>query len=689
MRETRSGRRIAAVGLVVGIASVGIAVWVLRSRKTLLPAPSHEAIQLEPVTELTPAQVATPSEPFVARRRKPPPEPYLPPYVKPPPLLAGVRFPNPRDVEIHFPRLFGRLVSAADAAPISDAVVGVPNEFDSGRAHDEYVLNLDDVRVVARTDSDGRFELAESVVGENLVASGGGFGAKALNRGWLGKSHEEPLVIALSPASRLDVRISDRAGSPKPGIEVRLIAEAFNAEPEEVGHHDRILMGLVGARRVTDEHGETSFVKLPAGVPFAAELWSAEQLIVRDPSELVLESGKTTSKEWRLGSGATVTGRVVDDVDQPIHHQTLWLTRRGVFLSSSARRASLQWDSKDEISRTIDTDVDGRFKIEDVTPGHWWLGVAPSPPRFGREATVDDVAIAPVAEAFDVDPQGDRVELLVRVHRGLYIRGKAVDDEGAPVLAALIATLASADSSFFAETSSDGATGEFVLGPLEPGDYSIHTDPCSLKSDATGHHVPGKPLRPIESLVVAAGRDDLILRFGSGGEIDAKAIRADTGADADATFCLARAAHPDECEITCFGSSASARFSSLAAGDYSVSAVTRDGRAGCVAGLHVTDGEILGSVVVRVDEGARLKLTYNGAKEEYAQVKIVVGPTIYGADGIHQETSSSFVAPAGKVTIRWSAGADRFEEEVELKVGETRELVWPREAPAAPTDQRR
>jgi hypothetical protein len=137
--------------------------------------------------------------------------------------------------------------------------------------------------------------------------------------------------------------------------------------------------------------------------------------------------------------------------------------------------------------------------------------------------------------------------------------------------------------------------------------------------------------------------------------------------------------NPERCQITGFGDPLdTTSFKNLKTGTYSISAVTPDGRVGCVRDILVGNGQRIDDVDVRVEPGAHLKLTYVGNVEEYAQVMILGGSTVFGADGIQKGTSAIFVAPVGKVTVRWRAGSERVEEELELAVDETRELSWPR-----------
>jgi hypothetical protein len=393
----------------------------------------------------------------------------------------------------------------------------------------------------------------------------------------------------------------------------------------------------------------------------------------------VFESGKEVSKEWRLGSGSTVSGRVVDDAEEPVSGQTLWLTQYGVFLHSGFGRASLYQGDRDRISRVCTTDRDGRFKIEDVGPGHWWLGIEPETDRFGQPVAAGDRSIAPVAEAFDVDARGRPVDLLLRVYRGLYIRGKTVGPDGRPVVAHVSAFSVGSEIHFAANECTNSGPGEFVLGPLEPGEYRLRGEPISWDLSDRSRPIPGRPLAPNDALIVPAGRDGVVIEFGHGAAVRVRATRADDGVVVSATFLIAHAESSDWFMWGGFGEgTTTAEFSCIEPGDYVLSAVTHDGRAGGVRNLHLAAGERRDEVIIRVEPGAHVNLRYVGPKEEYAIVTILADGIVYGGDGIRTGTSSTLVAPAGKVTIRWSAGKDHFDEEVELMAGETREIVWPR-----------
>jgi hypothetical protein len=414
-------------------------------------------------------------------------------------------------------------------------------------------------------------------------------------------------------------------------------------------------------------------------VPFDVEVWSESSRLRRTSTEIVFEPGQEISKEWRLGSGRTVRGRVVDDAERPVAGQKLLLTQRVDCASLSTLRAALQWQDEGRATQDLRTDADGRFSIDDVGPGKWWLGIAPPKPRWFGSEPVEFDALAPVAVPFEVEADRDPIDLLLRAHRGLYIRGRAVDAEGNPVLASLTATSTDEGSSFFASASADGKTGEFAIGPLEPGEYQIEATAFSVGEFRDSGSPPGPPLAPIEALRVRAGREDLVITFGLGGSIRVTARRADTGAEAAAEFWVAPMENLESCHVIGFGEPVtSTKFTSLKTGSYAVSAVTPDGRVGCVRDILIGSGQRIDGVEVRVAPGARLELSYTGTDENYAQVSIVAAAALYGADGIQKGASETFVAPAGKVTVRWRAGAEHLEEEVDLAVGETRELSWPR-----------
>jgi hypothetical protein len=428
-------------------------------------------------------------------------------------------------------------------------VIGVANEFTTGVELRESVLMVDDVKAVARTDGDGRFELDEPVIGSVFMATTTGSGPVLFDRDWLGRTRDAPFVIALAPSATLEARITDRVGAPKPGVEIRLVAYAFEATRRHDLPDHRIFRLMVGTRRVTDDNGQATIAGIPPLVPFDVEIWSDSSRLRRTSTEIVFEPGQEISKEWRLGSGRTVRGRVVDDAEQPVAGKKLLLTQRVDCASLSTLRAALQWEDEGKATQDLRTDADGRFSIDDVGPGKWWLGIAPPKPSWLGSKPVDLGALAPVAVPFDVDADRDPIDLLLHAHRGLYIRGRTVDPDGSPVLASLTATATADGSRFFASASADGGTGEFAIGPLEPGEYRLEARPFPIGEFRNSGSPPGPPLAPIDNLLVRAGREDLVITFGLGGSIRATARRADTGTEAAATFWLAPTENLNNCHV--------------------------------------------------------------------------------------------------------------------------------------------
>jgi len=111
---------------------------------------------------------------------------------------------------------------------------------------------------------------------------------------------------------------------------------------------------------------------------------------------------------------------------------------------------------------------------------------------------------------------------------------------------------------------------------------------------------------------------------------------------------------------------------------YDLAAVTPDGMTGCLRSVVLGAGQVLEDLRVPVEPGAKVSLHYIGNEPEYAQVSLWAGTTYFGGDGIHAGTGKTLVAPRGRVIVRWTAGTEHFDDEVDLAVGETRELSWPR-----------
>ncbi len=550
--------------------------------------------------------------------------------------------------------------------PVRDVVIGAPTSFDSNEDSREDVLVLDDVHQIVRTDVDGRFELAAKFKGGTLITSAPGFGPVLFDRAWLGTTRDAELVIPIAPAAQFTARVIGHTGTPPVDFELHLRAFADNAmRPTGMLERSEVTSKAGFTRRMA-EHGSATIETVPAMVPFVVELWSNSRLMWREPGTVVFEPGQLIEKEWRLGSGCRVSGKVIDQDSAGIAGQTIWLKGGGVASLGDDCRLFVPED-EERVSASTTTGHDGSFVIDDVQPGGWWLGVAPTRKRL--EAPRPD-EVTSVAEVLVVSPEQRAIDLTVHVHRGLFIRGTMVDPTGAPVAGHVSV---GTNTKLSAPAFDDGV---FSLGPLAPGEYEVIGAPwASSLTDRAALLSPSSPIR------VAAGSDRVILTVNPGGAVSVDAVRADDDTRVRAEFILTSESDPKSIQSVSgwSGPTRSGDFVCLRPGTYSVVATTSDGCCGCERGLVVMAGQILEGVRVGVEPGAKLSLHFNATTPEYASVDLWSGSACLASDGIPRGTIRAFVVPHGIVTVRWRADLKRFEEEVLLAAGETRELVWPRE----------
>jgi hypothetical protein len=677
--------RIIVVSLITVVAFTTIA-WFVWQREVTLPSRAPHPDLSSPPPELPTAAIDPTRQPLPS-----------PPTQDPKPVLPTL--PATAQVETNHNRaisnkLYGRVVSAVDHSPVGNATIGLPSTIDLARSdgdghgsidreNSRSSLALDKHREVSRSDADGRFSIEEppqdgkdaeaywnGLRGSVLVAVTAGFGPAIFHAAWLSQDPDHPLEIPIVPGAVLKGRLINRSDTERSPAMVYLTTPGYEAGRPTDHDMEYLHMLTVGVQRSFDDEGYVTIESLPPGVPFTVEIWSSGVRLLRDPAPLVLEAGKAASREWRLGAGCLVRGHVVDQDGEAVPGQVLWISQRGLFLETAERRATFYRSDKDEVSKSVTTAVDGSFSIPDVSPGNWWLGVAAEYHSWEVSA-LDLRAIPPIAEHVEIREGDSSTEVTLRVHRGIFISGQMVDPDGKPASGFIMAR-SMIPGLVGHEDSQSRSDGTFALGPLEPGDYEVSAYPTPFRNE-------GITLAPSTPMVVAAGRDDVRIELLRGGTIRPKAVRATTGKEVPAAFCLAASTNPTILHgCGNYSPNTLTQITGLPPDTYDLAAITPDGMTGCLRSVVLGAGQVLEDLRVPVEPGARVSLRYLGHEPEYAQVGLWIGTTYFGGDGIHEGTTRTMVAPRGKVIVRWKAGNEQFDDEVDLAVGEMRELSWPR-----------
>jgi hypothetical protein len=660
----------------VGVATLSTLAWFLWQREAALPSTLPRSDRSSPPPESPP--------PVMPATRQPMPAPDTPsPKLEPlaPPATAQV---EPEEGQQVPSRLFGRIINAQNHVAVGNVAIGIPSTIDLARSDgSEASLALDKYEEVSRSDVDGLFSIREraphteesdaewnGLRGSVLIAVAPGYGPVVFHGTWLSRDSGHSIEIPIVPSGILQGRLFNRTSALSSGVTLSLSANGYAAGRPTNHEMDQLLMLTVGLQRSFDEEGHVKIDSLPAGVPFNVEIWATGTLRFRDPKPLVLDAGTTTTREWRLGGGCVIRGRVIDQNEKCVPNQELWLTQRGLYLQKDAELGSFYRSDKERITKSVTTTEDGGFDISDVAPGTWWFGFAALDHSWDISEP-DRGAVPPIAKRIDIRDGDSLIDVTLRANRGIFISGNFIDPDGKPATG-FISASSMIPGLIAEETTQPRSDGSFVLGPLEPGDYEVTARPSPFRDE-------GVTFAPSKPIVVAAGKDDVRIELLRGGTIRPKAVRATTAEEVPAAFCLAKSKNP----VILYGTNEyspemESQFAGLSPDMYDVAAITPDGMTGCLHNVVLEAGRILEDLRIPVEPGARVSLRYVGHEPEYANASIWVGTTYFGGDGIHAGTERTMIVPRGKVVVRWRAGAEQFDESIDLAVAETRELSWPR-----------
>jgi hypothetical protein len=404
---------------------------------------------------------------------------------------------------------------------------------------------------------------------------------------------------------------------------------------------------------VTDAGGVATLNGLRPRVPIKASIespmpWTSAQDITLDP-------GETRDVEWKVTKGCRLHGILIDQTNAPV-------IARQVSLRKAERQQMAYFLSSPSVEeRKTVSDDQGRFDFPAVSAGTWWIG--PSPLDRDKRASPDDVAA--LAQVVEVVDGQDAVDLTLRVDRGLFITGRVLDAKGAPVDHVML-TATDEEARLRVTVQSRDANGEFVIGPLMAGRYSLIAN-C-FGRDASS-----------SSTEVEAGTHDIVLRLRPGGAI-AGTVLDDNGQPIPAVVCLSRR---DEK----FGMTTSPRpngsflFQGLEPGTYQLSAHTSDGLIGVLESVESSTDQSAPENVIQLRKGGRIRVRHHGPGNN-CYFSVFQNGVELGNDGATLDTTADMVAPVGTVVVRASYyEANRtVERTVEVKAGETVEVVFEKDA---------
>jgi hypothetical protein len=311
---------------------------------------------------------------------------------------------------------------------------------------------------------------------------------------------------------------------------------------------------------------------------------------------------------------------------------------------------------EEKCATTSMTGDDGRFRIPGVAPGSWLLGPGCVSRTYGEPLPND--AVAPFPTRIEIPAGTPALEIVLRVHVGITIRGRVLDNEDKPARAVVFA----AGPSSFVSGHAD-SNGNFEVGPLVPGSYS-------LRAGFDGTYVAS------ETVEVDAGAQDVVLRVSRGATLTGQAVDGATGAGVEAELTLSRSGDARmSMSVIHSGADGSFKFGGLEPGSYLLTASMQDGRYGMLRTLEVGPLSPIEGVRLTLTPGASLRVGYEG-QQDFGQLKILRDGEPLTRDGVTRGKPTRFRVPSGSLRFVFAVGGKEQVRDLVLKPGEEQELVF-------------
>ena len=313
-------------------------------------------------------------------------------------------------------------------------------------------------------------------------------------------------------------------------------------------------------------------------------------------------------------SGTILNGQVVDQFDNPVVDVPVVIKRVTIpeeLLHIFANDRSIVMSEHDEDNdRKTVTDEKGRFEFPSVPPGTILVGVSqPSYLEDSHKVSASGVVVRVQNE--------ERTKVIVKVHSGLYIRGRVVGPNSEPVTNILVSATPK-DGFFGIATSESEMTGCFEIGPLHPGRYLIGTMGIGIAvGREVGTTAVGSEYVDTEPIEVDAGDDNVELALSNGGSIVGRVVGGPPEVDYDRlSFLSPGVSARSRCggfgRETCPDTGGYFSFRGLKPGIYDLHAIWEEKWIGITLGVQVDAGKETKNVIVALKQSANLDICLNG-----------------------------------------------------------------------------
>ncbi len=468
-----------------------------------------------------------------------------------------------------------------------------------------------------------------------------GFGSALLGLTGVLQGPGEPFVVVLASEAVLTVHLDGAELHPCDAREVRVWTNSSRiVQPAgaDIFDEDPVWSGKLGE----------PFTGLPGDVPLRVDVWCGEELVWRHDGELTMAAGETRELNGALHGAHGVFGRVATATGEPVANRELWLVPYGVRahpdgLTPDPDPAAedpgrlFDIDMRNDVTLVTRTDEDGRYALEGLLPGRYWLGPA---------AQGDDVAPFAKALRFEGPAGAHEVDLVVTV--GLAIEGRVRSRFDVDLSRTMVYALRLDESGRVrARTEADGA---FRLGPLVEGRYRIF---------ATS---PGALDRGFGSLA-EAGDTEVLVALESGPAIHGTVFDGETGRATDAHVGLTLPNRTGSLGIGLSGGAGRFRFSGLDPGRYDLKASTPDGRVAFLPGVELAGEGDSSELALVLVPGARLRVRYTGGAERL-RLRVGRGDSILSDSKLYRDEENVVTVPEGDVEVELYSGDTVFVRDV-------------------------
>ncbi len=461
---------------------------------------------------------------------------------------------------------------------------------------------------------------------------------------------EKALEIEVWHSATVRALVLDMKGAPAVNARIQLETEPFRLwRPDPTLGWSAFT--FPDWTRITDDAGRATFVDLPANVPVRVEVQSNPRWSPGTP--LTLTPGETRDVLWNLRTGCRVGGRVIDHAGVPVARCEVWALKanmtNAIYFEAEAYGAP---------QHTARTDEQGRFTFPAVGAGKWWIG--PGRVKQRAEGLVDD--LAPFAQVVAIAETQTDAEVDLLVDRGLFVTGHVLAPAGKQVGKGVVVAQDMTRGGVMRTTWNED--GSFRTGPFMDCKLSVYAQSYSGLTDS-------------ETVEMQAGQSDVVLRLNLGASLSGRVVDE----KGDPVGCRVLSGLRDE-----FGHSQQTiaevpageefEFTGLDAGTYDLAATTGDGKVGTLEALEVAEGTARHDLILRVVQGGRVRVRYEGSQDS-GTVEVLVNGVPVSEGSIERGQATTFTAPAGKVLVRVQTwGADPIRERtVTVDVGVTTDVV--------------